>query len=115
MIFLSFILLLPKKLILSIKGNSSTKISIIWLSNETFTFLKKLVEYSSLIISFKSSLLISSLILTLENKIIVESEILLFEALKREGILVPRYFFVEVSINGKNIGLMALEEHFSKE
>ena len=44
-----------------------------------------------------------------------ESEILLFEALKREGILVPRYFFVEVSINGKNIGLMALEEHFSKE
>ena len=44
-----------------------------------------------------------------------ESEILLFEALKREGILVPRYFFVEVFINGKNIGLMALEEHFSKE
>jgi len=44
-----------------------------------------------------------------------ETEILLFEALKREGVLVPRYFFVEVSINGKNIGLMALEEHFSKE
>ena len=44
-----------------------------------------------------------------------ESEILFLEALKREGILVPRYFFVEVSINGKNIGLMALEEHFSKE
>jgi hypothetical protein len=44
-----------------------------------------------------------------------ESEILFFEALKKEGILVPRYFFVEVSVNGKNIGLMALEEHFSKE
>jgi len=44
-----------------------------------------------------------------------ESEILFFEALKKEGVLVPRYFFVEVSVNGKNIGLMALEEHFSKE
>ena len=44
-----------------------------------------------------------------------EGEILYFEALKREGILTPRYFFVEVHINGKNIGLMALEEHFSKE
>jgi hypothetical protein len=44
-----------------------------------------------------------------------ESEILFFEALKREGILVPRYFFVDVAVNGKNIGLMALEEHFSKE
>ena len=44
-----------------------------------------------------------------------ESEMLFFEALRREGILVPRYFFVEVAINGKNVGLMALEEHFSKE
>ena len=44
-----------------------------------------------------------------------ESEILFFEALKKEGILAPRYFFVEVFVNGKNIGLMALEEHFSKE
>ena len=44
-----------------------------------------------------------------------ESEILFFEALKKEGILVPRYFFVEVILNGKNIGLMALEEHFTKE
>ena len=44
-----------------------------------------------------------------------ESEILYFEALKREGVLVPRYFFIEVFVNGKNIGLMALEEHFSNE
>jgi hypothetical protein len=44
-----------------------------------------------------------------------EGEILYFEALKREGVLAPRYFFVEVHINGRNIGLMALEEHFSKE
>jgi hypothetical protein len=44
-----------------------------------------------------------------------EGEILYFEALKREGVLVPRYIFVDVYINGKSVGLMALEEHFSKE
>lgn len=44
-----------------------------------------------------------------------EGEILYLTALKREGVLAPRYFFVEVHVNGKNIGLMALEEHFSKE
>jgi hypothetical protein len=44
-----------------------------------------------------------------------EGEVLFFEALRREGVLVPRYFFVDVSVNGKDIGLMALEEHFSKE
>lgn len=44
-----------------------------------------------------------------------EGEILFFEALRREGVIVPRYFFIDVSINGKDIGLMALEEHFSKE
>jgi len=44
-----------------------------------------------------------------------ENEILYFEALKREGVLVPRYFFTDVYVNGKRIGLMALEEHFSKE
>ena len=44
-----------------------------------------------------------------------ESETLFFEALRREGLLAPRYFFSEVIINGKNIGLMAVEEHFSKE
>jgi hypothetical protein len=44
-----------------------------------------------------------------------EAEILFFEALRREGVLVPRYFFIEVAVNGKDIGLMAVEEHFSKE
>ena len=44
-----------------------------------------------------------------------EGEILFFEALRREGVLVPRYFFVKVTVNGKDIGLMAFEESFSKE
>jgi hypothetical protein len=44
-----------------------------------------------------------------------ESEILFYRALQREGIMVPRYFFVNVTINGKDIGIMALEEHMSKE
>ena len=44
-----------------------------------------------------------------------EGEILFFQALRREGILAPRYFFIQVTVNGKDIGLMALEEHFSKE
>ena len=44
-----------------------------------------------------------------------EGEILFFEALRREGVLVPRYFFGKVAVNGKDIGLMAFEESFSKE
>ncbi len=44
-----------------------------------------------------------------------EGEPLFLNSLRREGILAPRYFFVEVVVNGKNIGLMAVEEHFSKE
>jgi hypothetical protein len=44
-----------------------------------------------------------------------ESEILFFHALKREGIVAPRYFFTNVTINGKDIGVMALEEHMGKE
>ncbi|UCD12556.1 MAG: hypothetical protein JSU88_05630, partial [Nitrospinaceae bacterium] len=44
-----------------------------------------------------------------------EAESLYHEHLHRENILAPRYFFVKVFINGKDIGLMALEEHFSKE
>ena len=44
-----------------------------------------------------------------------EGEIIFFEALKREGILVPRYFFVDLTVNGSYIGIMAFEEHFSKE
>jgi hypothetical protein len=43
------------------------------------------------------------------------SELLFQETLRRFNILVPRYFFVDVMLNGDNIGIMALEEHFSKE
>lgn len=42
-------------------------------------------------------------------------EPLFFSAMRDEGILTPRYFFVDVSINGDFIGRMALEEHFSAE
>jgi hypothetical protein len=44
-----------------------------------------------------------------------EGEIIFFEALRREGILTPRYFFIDLTINGKYAGVMAFEEHFSKE
>lgn len=44
-----------------------------------------------------------------------QGEILYFETLRHVGVLAPRYFFVDVIINGDNIGLMAFEEHFSKE
>ena len=43
------------------------------------------------------------------------AEPLLFDEMKRVGLLSPRYFFVDVKINGSNIGVMALEEHFRKE
>jgi hypothetical protein len=35
--------------------------------------------------------------------------------LRREGVLTPRYRFVDVTMNGRDIGVMAIEEHFSKE
>ncbi len=39
-----------------------------------------------------------------------------FNAMARhEGILTPRYFFVDVTLNGDFLGRYALEEHFSKE
>jgi len=44
-----------------------------------------------------------------------DKEVLFFKALEREGIMTLRYFFVNVIINGKDIGLMALQEHPSKE
>jgi hypothetical protein len=44
-----------------------------------------------------------------------QAEFLFFDALKREGVLVPRYSLAQVTINGRSIGLMAVEEHFSKE
>ena len=44
-----------------------------------------------------------------------QAEPIVLDHYRREGVLAPRYFFVEVSINGKDIGLMAVEESFSKE
>jgi len=35
--------------------------------------------------------------------------------LRRKGLLALRYELVDLVVNGKNLGLMALEEHFSKE
>ena len=35
--------------------------------------------------------------------------------LRREGVLAVRYFFVNVRLNGDKVGVMAIEEHFSKE
>jgi hypothetical protein len=42
-------------------------------------------------------------------------EILFQNMLRRLDVLAPKYFFVEVVVNGNSVGLMALEEHFSKE
>ncbi|MFH1317463.1 MAG: CotH kinase family protein [Candidatus Omnitrophota bacterium] len=36
------------------------------------------------------------------------------QALSREGVLVPRYKFIKIKLNGKNLGVYALEEHFDK-
>ena len=44
-----------------------------------------------------------------------QAEVLFFETLRHIGLLAPRYRFVNVTVNGEGIGLMALEEHFSKE
>jgi len=44
-----------------------------------------------------------------------QGEVIFFKTLSRLGVLVPRYRFVDVVINGKAVGIMALEEHFSKE
>jgi hypothetical protein len=44
-----------------------------------------------------------------------QAEPIFFAHLRREGVLTPRYSFVNVAVNGRDIGLMALEEHFSKE
>jgi hypothetical protein len=44
-----------------------------------------------------------------------QTEPIFLEHLRREGVLTPRFRFVEVSIKGKDIGVMAVEEHFSTE
>jgi|GEM_PF-3705750 len=42
-------------------------------------------------------------------------EALLFEAMRRQGVLTPRYFLTDVRLNDLDIGFMAFEEHFTKE
>jgi hypothetical protein len=44
-----------------------------------------------------------------------QSELLYFEMLRDLGVMVPRYMFVNVTLNGESMGLMALEEFFAKE
>ena len=43
-----------------------------------------------------------------------QAEPVFLETLRWLGILAPRYFFVDVAVNGNDIGLMAVEEHFDK-
>jgi len=42
-------------------------------------------------------------------------EPLYLDHMRREGVLAPRYFFIRAVVNGEDVGLMAVEEHFSKE
>ena len=44
-----------------------------------------------------------------------QGEALIHEVFNQFNVLSPRYSFIDVVINGNNIGVMALEEHFSKE
>ncbi|HJP04253.1 MAG: hypothetical protein CL799_13520 [Chromatiales bacterium] len=44
-----------------------------------------------------------------------QSELLFFKILDRYGVMRPRYDFVEVTLNGESMGIMALEEFFAKE
>lgn len=42
-------------------------------------------------------------------------EPLFYEFLREFDVITPRYFFTNVTVNGEDIGIMAIEEHFSKE
>jgi hypothetical protein len=44
-----------------------------------------------------------------------ETEALAFDMHRLIGVLSPRYFFVDVKVNGRSVGIMALEEHFTRE
>ncbi len=44
-----------------------------------------------------------------------QGETLIFEMMRQMGVITPRYFFVKVTVNGTDLGIMAVEEHFSKE
>jgi hypothetical protein len=43
------------------------------------------------------------------------AEAIYFETLRKYGVLAPRYSFVNVALNGESMGVMAVEEFFSKE
>ncbi len=43
------------------------------------------------------------------------NEWLFQKALQREDVLALRYKFIDVTLNGKNLGIFALEEHFDKQ
>jgi hypothetical protein len=43
------------------------------------------------------------------------AEPLFLDFLRQQGILAPRYLFVDLTVNGRRLGRMALEEHFSTE
>ena len=44
-----------------------------------------------------------------------QTELLFFEVMRRFGVIAPRYDFVQVTLNGDSMGLMAIEEFFAKE
>ncbi len=44
-----------------------------------------------------------------------QAEMLFFETARRYDVMTPRYSFVDVTLNGDSMGVMALEESFSKE
>jgi hypothetical protein len=44
-----------------------------------------------------------------------QAEPMAFEFLRKLGLLAPRYSFVDMTINGRHIGMMALEEYPAKE
>jgi hypothetical protein len=44
-----------------------------------------------------------------------QSESLFLESLRMAGLIAPRYRFIDVTLNGNDIGIMAMEEHFSNE
>ncbi len=41
-------------------------------------------------------------------------EWIFLQLVKREGLISPNYIFINLSINGKNLGVYALEEHYDK-
>jgi hypothetical protein len=44
-----------------------------------------------------------------------QSELMIFDVMRKFGVIAPRYKFVNVTLNGDSMGVMALEEFFAKE